>query len=134
MHEIEIPWPASGSGGMSEVEFRMLPDEIYSCHFRTPEELGPKNGYISLFEFDGQPCQRTGCLSETLGSLTDPIPGDGTAFKDTTAVSVTFQGSEQKKKVALLEPNTDYYLNVQLANPPDSGVFNTKVQFQKPRS
>jgi hypothetical protein len=139
MTTVEIPWPTSG--GQSFVEFSMDPDTTYACHFRTPATLNPGAGSITLIEYDGQPSQHEGCLSLTAGALISPIPGEGTSFAGDISVSVSFLGADpppspggrHKNKKAVLKVNTDYYLNVELTNPPDGGGFNRKLIFQQPR-
>jgi hypothetical protein len=140
MRQIEIDWPEQGSGGQTVVHDTMNRDEVTAYHFHTPEELGTKKGLINLVEFDGQPSDRTGCLSLTAGAIDSPVPGEGAEFRGTRSVTMYIYGSEQEgrpgktKDVIVLQPDTDYFLNVVLENPPDSGKFGTQVTLQKPRS
>jgi len=138
--DIEVPWPSDGSGGSTSIDFEMQRDTIYACHFKTPATMNAGQGHVSVVEFNGQPSAHDGCLSTTRGELNSPIPGQSMSFAGDVAPSVAFLGADpgagagpNKRKMGVLLPNTDYYFNIQLQNPPDSGVFNRKLTFQKPR-
>lgn len=139
--QVEIDWPAEGSGGQTVVHDTMQRDEVVAYHFQTPLKLGPKKGSIGLVEYGGQPSARKGCLSLTAFALDQPIAGEGTAFAGDLGPTVGFYGKEPsgdgkkgKNKTAVLKPSTDYYFNVTLDNPPAEGTFGSQVTFQKPKS
>jgi hypothetical protein len=103
---IEMAW---GSGRYFTSKFGATGVAVF--HFRTPGSTSPgNNGRLAGAENGGGPKLRHAVLSDTPCDFNHAfLPYN---YADTTTVSIYYLVGGTSKSVPVLQPNTDYYLNV----------------------
>jgi hypothetical protein len=124
---IEMAW---GSGRYFTSKFGATSVAVF--HFRTPASTSPgNNGRLAGAENGGGPKLRHGVLSAAPCDFNHAfLPYN---YADTTTVSIYYLVGGTSRSVPVLQPNTDYYLNVK--NDPSqctSGACDMFMDFVPP--
>jgi hypothetical protein len=131
MRTIEVSYNANGTQGINDSN-GVGQGEVVAIHFKTPATVGAGGGWIGFVEHTnasggGVPVHYQGALNTTPGDLSTDIgvPGASSRFANALGPTINFRGQPvvshgQPQPTITLQPNTDYYLNVQQM--PGSGV------------